>query len=324
MKQIDIGASDIDDKINQSLSSLDKEIKKDSHTVSIFLSHVNDIPIGFKRPLCQLDNKKFLSRSGSSFKIGNNICPHQGSAILDRTTKDLSCRFHGWQWDDNGNPQFGTSRTSCQNSSKIILKDTIISNSLVFSSNVDLNAIGVDLSNMTLVEQRIDEIKSNFKNMVDVFLDVDHIPVVHKNVYDDIGISNNVEVFWEYYEWGSIQKVDRTKNNSLEFHKTLLNIGEEKLSAIWITVYPYTMIEWQPGALFITVCIPNNIVTRVLVLKYRDQRYNDTNWNINNFTWETAWSQDKHQAEMIIKPLEYHPNLEESKLKFRDYLEKIS
>jgi phenylpropionate dioxygenase-like ring-hydroxylating dioxygenase large terminal subunit len=324
MKEIDTGGSDIDWKIYQSIKVIEDDIKKTSYTLPIFLSHVNDLEIGFKKPLPQLDNTKFLSRSETGYKIGNNICPHQGSAIIDSISENLSCRFHGWSWDDSGNPVKGNTTVSCQNSSKIILKDTIISNSLVFSSYVNLNDVGVDFSYMKLVEQRVDLVRSNFKNIIDVFLDVDHIPVVHKNVYDNIGISNNVNVSWEYFDWGSIQKVNRTKNNSLEFHNTLLNINDEKLSAIWITIYPYTMIEWQPGALFITVCIPDNAETRVLVLKYRDQRYNDVNWNINNSTWETAWEQDKHQAEIIIKPLEYHTNLEESKLKFRDYLKKIS
>jgi phenylpropionate dioxygenase-like ring-hydroxylating dioxygenase large terminal subunit len=288
----------------------------------IFLSHINDIKLGYKKPILQLENKKFLFKSSADrFKIGNNICPHQGSIIIDKERENIVCRFHGWSWDDFGNPN-PSMTTSCKNSSRLIVEDAFISNSLVFSSNIDLSNIGIDLSHMKLVEERIDFVNSNFKNIVDVFLDVDHIPIIHKNVYDNIGISDDVDVSWKYFDWGSIQTVNKTKENSSEFQNTLLNIDEEKLSAVWITVYPFTMIEWQPGALFVTVCIPKNTETQVLVLKYKDLRYNDLNWIINNDTWETAWKQDKEQSEAIIKTLGYHPNLEESKLKFREYLGK--
>jgi len=321
MYEIDTGGSDRDWKIYQSIQQIETDIKLSYNTCPIFLSHVNDIILGYKKPLIQLDNKKFLFRTEIDYKLGNNVCPHQGSLIIDEPSKELSCRYHGWKWNDLGEPQ-ESKTTTCKNTSRIILQDTFLSNSLIFSSDIDISGIGVDFYNMELVEQRIDVVRSNFKNIVDVFLDADHIPVVHKDVYGQIGISDDVNISWEFFDWGSIQKVFRTKKNSMNFTKTLLNIDEERLSAIWITVYPYTMIEWQPGALFVTVCSPKDKETDVLVLKYKDSRYNNDNWNINSCIWEKAWFQDKHQSELIVRTLGYHPNLEKSKLKFREFLDR--
>jgi hypothetical protein len=170
---------------------------------------------------------------------------------------------------------------------------------------------------MSLQESRIDSVKTSYKNIIDVFLDVDHIPVVHKTVYDDLGIGTDVS--WKYYDWGSIQFVEKSTKYSKEFKDTLIGMPTQQLAAFWITVYPYTTIEWQPGAMFVNVCVPRDNTTDVCVFKYRDTRYSDANWNINSTVWETAWQQDRKQAELIVKRSMHVPHLETSKIHFRDW-----
>jgi hypothetical protein len=212
--------------------------------------------------------------------------------------------------------------TKICNNFKLPVQEIFETNHLLFTEEIDLSSVShVNLSHMQLVKERIDQVSSDYTSIVDVFLDVDHIPIVHKDVYTDIGIIDNAEVHWAYYNWGSIQFVERNSTYSNEFSQTLLDSDEEKLAAFWITIYPGTMIEWQPGALFITVCVPNNNFTDVCVFKYRDSRYSETNWMINSSMWETAWQQDKSQATAIVKRSNYHPHLEESKIHFRDWLE---
>jgi hypothetical protein len=131
---------------------------------------------------------------------------------------------------------------------------------------------------------------------MDLFLDVDHIQSIHAGVYDLVDITNT-DVKWKYYSNGSIQAVDQ--------------------GAFWIAVYPYTMIEWQKGSMFITVAKPHGDTSKVSVFKYTDN-LNSTNWKLNEYVWETAWGQDKHQAELITKFAD--KNLEPQKLHFRDFL----
>jgi hypothetical protein len=152
---------------------------------------------------------------------------------------------------------------------------------------------------------------------MDVFLDVDHIPVVHRGVYDQIGLHNVAEVEWQYHEWGSVQYVSRNVGYADDFESTLLDEDRQnKYGAVWLAVYPGTMIEWQPGAVFITVAgETKNNQTPVQVYKYRDTRYNDLNWTLNSQIWELAWSQDKAQVGLITEVS--LDNLEEHKLHFR-------
>jgi hypothetical protein len=106
---------------------------------------------------------------------------------------------------------------------------------------------------------------------------------------------------------------------TMKIKETLKNMPEQSLAAFWITVYPYTTIEWQPGAMFVNVCVPKDTDTDVCVFKYRDTRYNDKNWEINSDIWETAWMRDRTQSESIAVRSMHIPHLETSKIHFREW-----
>lgn len=284
----------------------------------MFISHKNDLLDQHNLPLIQFDNKKFVSRDGENFSLMNNVCPHQGSLIVKNPSSTIQCQYHGWSWNKIGSPISNGSTKLCNSYPLKILPLSIV-NSLVFSSPISLDSVqDINLSHMKLEETRVDVVKSKFSTIVDVFLDVDHIPIAHAGVYESIGISQEAKVGWEYYDWGSLQIVDKSIDYNGEYKTTLLNIPEERISAFWVAVYPYTMIEWQPGAMFITVCSPKENETNVSVFKYRDLRYNDLNWKINSDMWETAWSQDRDLAEGIVSTNSKF--LEDSKLHFRKWL----
>lgn len=282
----------------------------------MFLAHVSDIAHNLVQPLIQFDMKKSLVHN-NEFKIINNVCPHQGSLIITEMTDRVSCRYHGWSWNTHGEPvNSGTTRV-CNNFT-LPIKSTVEIHSLIFTDMIDLSEIhDIDLSFMTLQETRIDSVNTDFRNLIDVFLDVDHIPVVHKTVYDDLGIGT--EVSWKYYDWGSIQLVEKSTEYSKEFQNTLTGMPVQQLAAFWIAVYPYTTIEWQPGAMFVNVCVPKEDHVDVCVFKYQDSRYNNTNWKINSEVWETAWQQDREQAEAIVNRSIFEPHLEPSKIHFREH-----
>ena len=70
-----------------------------------------------------------------------------------------------------------------------------------------------------------------------------------------------------------------------------------------MAVYPGTMIEWQPGALFVTIAHSiDETTSRVQVYKYKDNRYWEEAWAANERVWETAWAQDRELAEAIVYP----------------------
>jgi nitrite reductase/ring-hydroxylating ferredoxin subunit len=275
----------------------------------MFLSHTNDIKNGWSIPLAVYQNLKILNNNNGQYQIFSNICPHQGSLILASMRQGIACQYHGWSWNDNGQATASGAAKIC-NTTRLPVTTAYVSNGLVFSKSINLDYLGIDFNSMELIEHRIDKVTANCNNIMDVFLDVDHIPVVHKDVYDKIGIHGDAIVEWDYYDWGSVQKVQAT------------SISNSKWAAIWIAIYPGTMIEWQPGSLFITVCLPTkDDCTSVLVWKYKDSNSTTEQWVTNETIWETAWEQDQHQSSSIVKFADYKM-LEESKLHFRNWLTK--
>jgi len=68
--------------------------------------------------------------------------------------------------------------------------------------------------------------------------------------------------------------------------------------------------------LFVTVIEKQNTdQSNVHVFKYTN---GSEQWNLNNTVWETAWKQDREQAELINEV--NFENLEIQKLHYRNYL----
>jgi phenylpropionate dioxygenase-like ring-hydroxylating dioxygenase large terminal subunit len=265
----------------------------------MFLAHKNSIGQNSYHVLNQYDKKKVLVKS-ENFSLVSNICPHQQSLLsVKNGTGNRVCPYHNWSFTIGGSPiTSGRTGYYCQNNTALKTEQVYEWNSLLFSTDVDFKC-DHDFSKLILMEHRIDSVKADYRNIMDLFLDVDHIPTVHAGVYDMIGITDT-NVNWQFYHNGSIQTVAQ--------------------GASWIALYPNTMIEWQKGSLFVTVALPiDNNLSKVCVYKYMDYTYS-TLWNINEKVWETAWAQDKAQAELITKFSENLSNLEPQKIHYRDFL----
>jgi phenylpropionate dioxygenase-like ring-hydroxylating dioxygenase large terminal subunit len=259
----------------------------------MFLAHKTSVPTNSFVVLDQYKRQKVLINQDGNFRLISNVCPHQHSLISAEDGKgNRTCPYHGWSFTFDGKP-LGSGLTACKNESNLASEDVYEWNGLLFSIPVDFQ-IDVDFSSMQLVSQRIDLVQASPNIIMDLFLDVDHIPLVHKHVYDLIGI-DDINVDWRFYKQGSVQTLEQ--------------------GAQWIAVYPNTMIEWQKGALFITVALPLGEHSQVIVFKYADDH---KDWSLNETVWETAWGQDKEQAERIVQfP---NSNLEPQKKHFRDFL----
>jgi phenylpropionate dioxygenase-like ring-hydroxylating dioxygenase large terminal subunit len=268
----------------------------------VFLAHKNDNKGGYI-PVTQLKNNWVVVNTEDPFLV-SNVCPHQNSLIsVDEGTGNRTCPYHNWTFTLDGQPlTSGRTGHYCKNEKALEKKDVYTLNNMLFSLPVNCPEISfLDLSHMNLIEHRIDRVAASADKVMDIFLDVDHIQTIHAGVYDRVGMPNidNSTVDWHYYNWGSLQLVRK----------------QDQIGAVWLAVYPGTMIEWQEGALFVTIAVDTNTGCDVFVFKYKDSRYGFGNWRTNDEMWEIAWKQDREQAE-LIKKLPQH-NLEESKKHFR-------
>ena len=205
----------------------------------MFLAHANFLKENQHVPVIQYNNEKVLTRTTDGYKLISNICPHQQSLITNKLSEGIRvCPYHNWSFDVVGNPlSSGRTKYYCENKNSLLTEPVYVWNDLLFSNKVDFDYT-LDTQNLILAEQRTDIVKATSETIMDLFLDVDHIPI-------DI---------------------------------------DDRLS-------------------------------KVHVFKYKNN--NDYNYRVNETVWETAWSQDKTQAELIVRRNTI--NLETQKQHFRNW-----
>lgn len=269
----------------------------------MFLALKQDILPNTVVPLPQSDNKLSLVNNNGFYLLGN-VCPHQRAKITKCATEHLKCPYHGLEFDIQGQ--------GIDNEFKLQQHKCYENQTMVFSQLVAYH-FPIDTSFMELKEQRVDQVNASVDIIMDLFLDIPHIPVAHKGVYDQIGITDIDSITWHTFANGSIQYVPTQDTEHIIDSDRSYNIG-----ACWMAVYPGTMIEWQPGAMFITVATDNNSVH---VFKYHDTRYNHDSYKFNEQIWETAWAQDRELAENIVE-LSYD-NLDGLKTHHRNWIKSV-
>jgi len=288
----------------------------------MLLGHVNDFENDSWKVLPHLKDW-YLTRTNDKFKLISNICPHQGSYLKGTKGKNTRlCPYHGWSFNADGSPiSSGTTEHWCKNNEHLESKDVYIWNNYIFSEKPDFPDIDyIDSSHLKLEQLRIDKVEANYKDIVGIFLDMDHLPVVHPKIYDQLQLLN---VEWELRSNGSIQYAPNNNEFESEYTKTMMpEDRDRKVGAAWFCTYPYSMLEYFPGAWFNTVCNPvSEKLTMVSVYKYRDIRYSEKNWKLNEEIWETAWYQDVHQSQ-LMKPNYKTKHLEDSKKHYHSWLDK--
>lgn len=251
----------------------------------MFLALKQDIPLNRVVPLQQYNHTVSLANIDDFYLI-SNVCPHQNSRIINCVTAHLKCPYHGLEFDNQGK---GIGHGYSLETQKCFTNQTML-----FSQHVDCE-FPVPTDNMILTHQRQDIVKATPEIIMDVFLDIDHIPVAHPKVYDSIGISSTKDLQWSLFANGSVQIVPAQDNTHIIEDDQKYNLG-----AAWMAVYPGTMIEWQPGALFVTVAQQHATGSCVNIYQYQDSRYPQSSWDVNQTVWEKAWQQDKELSEMIV------------------------
>ena len=265
----------------------------------MFLGLKQDFKSDSATPIDQLDRKWSVVNHHDRFYLLSNVCPHQHSRISKCETSKLTCPYHGLQFNLQG---LGIGNEL------VLQKQSCYSDGSMLFDHAVPYSFPIPTEYFKLVEHRQDTMNASVETIMDVFLDIDHIPVAHAGVYDRIGISNITQLIHKTFDGGSIQFVPTQTNSHMITQDQKLNLG-----ACWMALYPGTMIEWQPGALFITVAHNKGVE----VYKYRDNRYSSDQWRTNDMIWELAWSQDKQLSENIVEI--GHNNLDQLKQHHRSY-----
>jgi phenylpropionate dioxygenase-like ring-hydroxylating dioxygenase large terminal subunit len=270
----------------------------------MFLALKQDVANNTASSLPQYDHHVCMVQINGQIQLLSNICPHQNAKLTSQGT-ELVCPYHGRRFDFDGK--------GIDNDYKLESWTVHSSDALLFDQPVSAQ-FPVDLSHMVLAESRIDFVRNSPLVIMDVFLDIDHVQHVHTGVYESVGIDDKAKISVSLFENGSLQLVEATGHT-----KAITEDLKHKLAAVWMAVFPGTMIEWQPGSLFVTVAHGvSETASKVQVFKYHDSRYDQSVHELNNNVWETAWQQDKTIAESIVSLS--NSNLNNMQQDFRQWL----
>jgi choline monooxygenase len=292
----------------------------------MFIGHKSDVELNGWKVLPQTNNTKTLCQDTTGYFIQSNICTHQGSLIRNGHGRgNPVCPYHAMSWDFKGNPKGnGTvghhGGAYCKNDTPLWNDSVYDWEGFLFTSPVNFPTAGVD-GNYRLEEYRVDMIKSDPTPSMDLFLDVDHIPIVHPELYNQINVPSVADVQWAFDRDSSIQYVPF--DNSDNQWGDLLEV-EPMWGAVWLAVYPNVMFEWQPGAVFVMqVEAVSDGLSKCHVWKYKDLNHSEEVWHTSERVWELAWSQDKAQAEKLQHGYKnvLWEKLERSKQHYRHWLD---
>jgi choline monooxygenase len=295
----------------------------------MFLGHTSEVEKDHWKVLDHSGKTFTLINDNGSYKLQDNICLHQGSRLREGTGTGLHivCPYHAWSWNKDGQPiSSGTVGHSlgsepCANLRDLRTETAHNWSGFLFQNPVPLDDVDIS-GDYTLVEYRQDRVKSSFISIMDLFLDIDHIPMVHPELYAAINVPTAEKIKWKTWPGGSVQFVQTLEGANPEWAE-LAAQKKNPYGALWVAQYPYTQFEWQPGAVFVQVNQPvSDAETVSHIFKYKDFNYSEKSWQINEEVWETAWLQDRAQAERLEPGWRFRQqNLEKEKIVFRQFLQ---
>jgi nitrite reductase/ring-hydroxylating ferredoxin subunit len=177
-----------------------------------------------------------LNKNDDTVNLFRRICPHRSFPLgaPGETVDNIICKFHGYEWDKQGNPTNNNRRLNCGQAE-------IGRSGLVFQNFVEPNHQWVtDLSNETDLEYSHSMQGTSTGSwlwMMEIQADLLHVR--KGGVHPDLS-----------------EKVNLDNVNMFDGDGWILQTCE---TGWWLFVYPFTFIEWSTGCVSINYTVPNDI-----------------------------------------------------------------
>ena len=231
--------------------------------VPLMLAMTAEIPNpGDYKAMDAVDTPVLITRGqGGEVRAFINMCRHRGSQIMPAGTgnaRRFTCPYHAWSYDQTGalvgvfsEKDFGAVDRSCYSLVELPAAERaglvwvhLNPNATLdiddFLSGYDAVLEHFDFRNWHFFENRILE-GPNWKIAYDGYLDLYHLPILHKNSF---GADMHNRAL--YYAWGPHQRVS-SPDNSLADYDDVEDAGDAHLMAgVW-TIFPHVSIASFAG-----------------------------------------------------------------------------
>ena len=242
-----------------------------------YVGHELMVPeVGDYFTLPQEHGGRVLVRNAAGIELLSNVCRHRQAIMLrDRGNQaNIVCPLHRWTYDLKGQllgaPSFPDN--PCLNLDRTPLSHW---NGLLFEGPRDIAADMARLSvardfsfdGYMLDHVEIHECHYNWKTFIEVYLEDYHVGPFHPGLGQFVTCD---DLRWEFGERYSVQTVGIS--NALArpgtprykaWHDQVIKYRRDRYpdavpphGAIWLTLYPNVMLEWNPHVLVVSTLVP--------------------------------------------------------------------
>jgi len=179
-----------------------------------------------------------LNKREDTVNLFHRYCPHRMYPLSEPGVhvKDVTCKFHGFQWDQNGNPTNNNRKISCGTAE-------VGQTGLIFKNFQEPDRQWViDLANEKTLEYSHScqgTSKGSWLWMMEIQADLLHIRNGNHVIHPALAAATNLD------------DVSMTSGDGW--------ILQTCSTGWWLFVYPYTFVEWSPGCLSINYTTPHNV-----------------------------------------------------------------
>lgn len=264
--------------IDPNVFEIEKKIIFDKYPK--YLGHRLMVPEhGNYQVLEALNKSAVLVNQLGKLNVLSNICRHRQALMLENqgSTSHIVCPLHRWTYSLEGklegapyfkeNPCLNLQSFPTDEVHNLIFKQSNQNSSINIKHAMEFKQLNelLGFDSYKLHSIKIDDYNFNWKTFIEVYLEDYHVWAFHP------GLNNIVDcndLSWEFKSFSSIQKVPfREKNHSpsskiYDLWKSKINANsvdkKPPFGAIWLTIYPFFMIEWYPNVIVVSHLIPDD------------------------------------------------------------------
>ncbi len=246
-----------------------------------YLGHRLMVPQhGDYQVLDSLNQSAILVNNQGKINLLSNICRHRQALMLQNrgSTSHIVCPLHRWTYGLNGKlegapyfkekPCLSLESFPTEQIYDLIFKKSQNQPSMNIKAAMEFNQLNhiLNFEAYKLNNIKIDHYDFNWKTFIEVYLEDYHVWAFHPGLNN---LVNCDDLTWEFKSFSSIQKVPfREKNHSQS--SQIYDIWKSKIKkhgddsnppfgAIWLTIYPFFMIEWYPNVIIVSHLIPDEV-----------------------------------------------------------------
>jgi len=244
-------------------------------TAPRYVGHTLSVPeIGDYHALPQEGEGRALVRTPDGLELVSNVCRHRQAVMLQgrgNTQSHIVCPLHRWTYDLKGE-LVGAPHFADQPCLNLKRWPTQTWNGLVFEARghdvaqelADLGAAqDLDFTGYQLDRVELHACDYNWKSFIEVYLEDYHVGPFHPGLGQFVTCE---DLRWEFGERHSVQTVGANKALAKPgspvyraWHDQVLRFRDgvpPPHGAIWLTLYPTTMVEWYPHVLVVSTLHP--------------------------------------------------------------------